>query len=69
MSTIKEMLGYRHEFVDRQLAHVPKDKIDKAYDRAYFLGERRKMMQDWSNYLDQVKLRAISAARGDSASF
>jgi integrase len=27
MSTIKEKLGYRHEVVDRQLAHAPRDKI------------------------------------------
>lgn len=26
MSTIKQELGYRHEVVDRQLAHVPKAK-------------------------------------------
>lgn len=52
MSTIKEKLNYRHEVVDRQLAHAPRNKVDAAYDRAQFLPERRKMMQDWSNYLD-----------------
>jgi integrase len=54
MSTIKEKLGYRHEVVDRQLAHAPANKIDAAYDRAKFLDERRKMMQDWADYLDKV---------------
>ena len=54
MSTIKERLGYRHEVVDRQLAHAPKDKVASAYDRAQFLQERRKMMQDWADYLDAV---------------
>ena len=44
MSTIKEKLGYRHEVVDRQLAHAPQNKVDAAYDRAQFLDERRKMM-------------------------
>lgn len=52
MSTIKEKLHYRHEVVDRQLAHAPKSKIDAAYDRAAFLDERKKMMQHWSDYLD-----------------
>jgi integrase len=55
MSTIKERLGYRHEVVDRQLAHVPRNKVDAAYDRAQFLDERRKMMQEWGDYLDGVK--------------
>jgi integrase len=54
MSTIKEKLGYRHEVVDRQLAHVPGNQVDKAYDRAQFLDDRTKMMQDWSDYLDAV---------------
>ena len=54
MSTIKQELGYRHEVVDRQLAHVPKSKIDRAYDRARFLDERTKMMQDWADYIDGV---------------
>jgi hypothetical protein len=52
MSIIKEKLGYRHEVVDRQLAHAPRNKVDAAYDRAKFLDERKKMMQDWANYLD-----------------
>jgi hypothetical protein len=30
MSAIKERLGYRHEVVDRQLAHAPKDKVATA---------------------------------------
>lgn len=54
MSTIKERLGYRHEVVGRQLAHAPKDKVASAYDRAQFLSERGKMMQDWADYLDTV---------------
>lgn len=52
MSGIKQELGYRHEVVDRQLAHQPKSKIDKAYDRAQFLDERKVMMQDWADYID-----------------
>jgi hypothetical protein len=54
MSNIKEKLGYRHEVVDRQLAHAHRNKIDRAYDRAQFLDERRKMMQEWADYLDEV---------------
>lgn len=54
MSTIKEELGYRHEVVDRQLAHAPRNKIDAAYDRAEFLSDRKTMMQDWADYIDTV---------------
>jgi len=54
MSTIKEKLGYRHEVVDRQLAHLPKSMVDQAYDRATFITERIKMMQDWADYIDSL---------------
>ncbi len=55
MSTIKQELGYPHEIVDLQLAHVKKDKVDQAYDRAKWIKERTKMMQDWSDYLDAIE--------------
>lgn len=54
MSTIKEKLGYRHEVVDRQLAHAHKSQNDAAYDRAQFLSDRRKMMQEWADYLEEI---------------
>ncbi len=65
MSTIKEKLGYRHEVVDRQLDHMQRNKIDAAYDRAKFLPERKIMMQDWADYLDQVVDRAIIETKGE----
>lgn len=58
MSTIKERLGYRHEVVDRRLAHVQKDKIARAYDRAEFIDERREMMQAWADYLDSLAVES-----------
>ncbi len=52
MSAIKEKLGYRHEVVDRQLAHAHRNKVTAAYDRAQFLDERKVMMQKWADYID-----------------
>lgn len=54
ISTIKEKLNYRHEVVDRQLAHLPRNAIDKAYDRAMFYPERIIMMQEWADYIDSL---------------
>lgn len=54
MTAIKEQLNYRHEVVDRQLAHAPRNKVDKAYDRAKFIDERIVMMQKWADYLDVI---------------
>lgn len=58
MSTIKEKLGYRHEVVDRQLAHAPGNQVDRAYDRAKFLDDRIIMMQEWDDYLQGLKKQA-----------
>ncbi|MHA1539811.1 MAG: tyrosine-type recombinase/integrase [Alphaproteobacteria bacterium] len=54
MSSIKQELGWRHEVIDRQLAHAKKNKIDAAYDRAMFLDDRKMMMQEWADYLDEI---------------
>jgi integrase len=68
MSTIKERLGYRHEVVDRQLAHAQKDKVAAAYDRAQFLAERRVMMQDWADFIDGVVTgKVVAGAFGRKA--
>jgi hypothetical protein len=54
MGVIKERLGYRHEVVDRQLSHASGDTYGEAYDRAMFLDERKIMMQQYADYLDNA---------------
>ncbi|HEY0489313.1 MAG TPA: integrase arm-type DNA-binding domain-containing protein [Telluria sp.] len=54
MGVIKERLGYRHEVVDRQLSHASGDTYGEAYDRAMFLDERRVMMQEYADYIENV---------------
>jgi integrase len=54
MGVIKERLGYRHEVVDRQLSHASGDTYGEAYDRAMFLDERKVMMQNYADYLDNA---------------
>ena len=50
-STIKEKLGYADEVVELQLAHTSGD----PYDRAKYLDERKRMMQEWADYLDGLR--------------
>lgn len=54
LGLLKEKLGYSHEVADRQLAHVPKSSVDRAYDRAQFLPQRKEMMQCYADYIDEV---------------
>lgn len=50
-TTIREKLGYDSEIIERQLAHKASGPLGEAYDRTQFLPERKKMMQEWSDYV------------------
>jgi integrase len=50
-------MGWRPEVIDRQLAHRERNEVFGAYShQAEYLAERRKMMQQWADYLDQVRV-------------
>jgi integrase len=60
---LDEVLGFRPDFIEHQLAHAVRDPNGRAYNRTAHLSERRKMMQQWADYLDGLK------AGGDSVSW
>ncbi|WP_027157898.1 tyrosine-type recombinase/integrase [Methylobacter luteus] len=55
---LDEVLGFRPDFIEHQLAHAVKDPNGRAYNRTAHLSERRKMMQTWADYLDSLKADA-----------
>jgi integrase len=57
-STILNEQGYRHDVIERQLAHSEQNQVRAAYNRAEYLPERKKMMQEWASYLDKLKTGA-----------
>ncbi len=63
MGVIKERLGYRHDVVNRQLAHMSGDAYGEAYDRAEFLEERKTMMQQYADYLDTAASGKVIAGK------
>ncbi|HAT2138286.1 TPA: integrase arm-type DNA-binding domain-containing protein [Legionella pneumophila] len=52
---LDEVLGVRPDFIEHQLGHAVRDPLGRAYNRTKHLLERKKMMQDWANYLDSLK--------------
>ncbi|MBF0414146.1 MAG: integrase arm-type DNA-binding domain-containing protein [Magnetococcales bacterium] len=58
-STRLNEMNYRPDLIEIQLAHKEKDKIRAAYNRSEYMEERRKMMQHWSDYLDQLAGRNV----------
>ncbi len=55
---LDEVLHYRVDYIEHQLAHAVKDVNGRAYNRTSHLKERQKMMQHWADYLDYLKKQA-----------
>ena len=55
---LDEVLGVRPDYIEHQLAHAVRDPNGRAYNRTAHLPERRKMMQQWADYLDRLKAGA-----------
>jgi integrase len=58
---------YHEDWVEMQLAHSEKNDVRGAYNAAEYLVPRRRMMQDWADFLDgskvvQLKKRGKRAA-------
>lgn len=52
---LDEVLGWRPDLIEHQLAHAVRDPNGRAYNRTSHLPERRKMMQAWADYLDALR--------------
>ncbi|RWM96198.1 MAG: DUF4102 domain-containing protein [Mesorhizobium sp.] len=50
--------------IDLMLAHVPKDKVDAAYDRSLHLERRRELAQEWADLLLEGAAPAIDLLAG-----
>ena len=55
---LDEVLNVRPEIVEHQLTHAVRDPLGRAYNRTTYLPERKKMMQQWADYLDELKAGA-----------
>ncbi len=55
-TVLEEVHGFRPEVTELQLAHAVRDPLGRAYNRTMHLVERRRMMQVWADYLDELRL-------------
>ena len=46
------------DVIEAQLAHGKSGPLGAAYDRAQFMEQRRKMMNEWADYLDTLRTGA-----------
>jgi integrase len=54
-STILHEQGWPHDHIELQLAHAPRNAVSAAYNHALYLEPRTKMMEAWSDYLEQTQ--------------
>jgi len=68
ISTALNEQGYNRDWIERQLAHGDDDEVRATYNKAEYLEQRRKMMQQWANRLDAMRKDvSIAAAHIDKA--
>jgi len=54
-TVLDEVLHFRPDFIEHQLAHTVRDPNGRAYNRTAHISERRKMIAAWADYLDALK--------------
>lgn len=57
---LDEVLGYRVDWIEHQLAHAVRDANGRAYNRTAHLEGRKAMMQGWGDYLDNLRAAALA---------
>nr|VFJ56562.1 MAG: Integrase [Candidatus Kentron sp. FW] len=60
-STILNETGYRPDVIERQLAHKERNEVRASYNQAEYLEERRVMMQQWADLIDEITAGKKSA--------
>ena len=55
---LHERLGVDPHIIEHQLAHAVPDNLGGAYNRTKFIEQRIAMMQQWADYLDELKAGA-----------
>jgi integrase len=68
-STLLNEMGFHPDWIERQLAHDERNKVRADYNHAQYLPERRRMMQQWADYLDNLAVGWSLVNSGDRANF
>lgn len=56
-STLLNERGWNPDVIEAQLAHQDANAVRRAYNRAQYLEDRRRMMQEWADYLDELRAK------------
>ncbi|AWM79294.1 integrase [Gammaproteobacteria bacterium ESL0073] len=59
LSTALNELDYPKQWIEAQLSHSDKDQIRASYNHAQYVEQRRVMMQDWADKLDEWQRQGV----------
>jgi hypothetical protein len=60
---LHERLGFSPDVIEAQLAHSVRDSLGRAYNRTEFIEQRRDMLQQWADYLDDLRANVEGGQR------
>lgn len=60
---LDEVLGFRPDIIEHQLAHAVRDPNGRAYNRTTHMAERVRMMQHWADYLERLRCTVVAQSR------
>lgn len=63
-STTLNEQGFDADVIEMALAHIDKNQVRAAYNRAKYIERRRKLMQWWSNHIEEAATGNLSIAAG-----
>mgnify|MGYP003141634902 CR=1 FL=1 len=63
-STVLNEQAFDADVIEAALAHVDKNEVRRAYNRADYLERRRHLMQWWSSHIEDAAINSITLAGG-----
>jgi integrase len=62
-STTLNEQGFEPDVIEAALAHIDKNEVRRAYNRAEYLERRRKLMYWWSEHIEQAQLGKFNKSK------
>lgn len=66
---IREHLGWDPDVIERHLAHTSDEELGSSYDRAEFIAQRKNMVQQWADFLDELEAGKLPQPDGKVLQF
>lgn len=60
-STVLNEHGFNPDAIERQLAHMERNKVRAAYNRAEYMAERVELMKWWGNWVDRQTVKLLES--------